>query len=242
MLRLRIGTQSLVLGLAAALALGCAAWLKARIEDAREAAREVQCLSDLKYFGLVLLNYHDSHGCLPSAASLGSDDSSPESWRVTLFREWNKVGLDRLYHSSVPWSHPTNAKLAAYDTTACFYWCPSGDGRRTKATDYVAVVGPHTAWPEGRCRSLGEITDDPSQTILLAEVEGSGIHWAEPKDLTLDQLLARGGTSHHRRHFNVVFADGSVGRIRKDVDRETLKALFTIDGGEPIDPQAWRLR
>ena len=47
----------------------------------------------------------------------------------------------------IPWNDAKNASLINDDTTGNFWWCPSGDGRATKMTDYVAVVGVETAWP-----------------------------------------------------------------------------------------------
>jgi hypothetical protein len=162
-----------------------------------------------------------------------------QSWRLTF---WPELGVNHLYDSTVPWDPPKNAGLRSYDTHTAFFWYPSGDGRRTRMTDYVAVVGPRTAWPSGGGRKLSDITDDPASTILVLEVAGSGIHWMEPRDVTLDGLLASARRSNHGDHFNALFADFSVRRIRRDVDRGTLKALLTIDGGERIDPRSWQAR
>ena len=161
------------------------------------------------------------------------------SWRVAYLPDWKEHDLHGKYDLGFPWDHPVNARLKSYDTGAFFFWCPSGDGRKTKMTDYVAVVGPHTAWPTGGCRRLQEITDGPSSTVLVVEVAESGIHWMEPRDVALEEILSRGGSSNHLRHFNALFADGTVHKVRKDISREALRALFTIDGGEPIDPRSW---
>ena len=110
----------------------------------------------------------------------------------------------------------------------------------TKMTDYVAVVGNQTAWPGSRGLKRSEITDDPSRTILVLEIADSRIHWMEPRDPTLDEILASGSSSRHLGFVNALFADGHVGRIRKDISRETLKALLTVSGGETIDPESWR--
>ncbi|MEJ7640466.1 MAG: hypothetical protein WKF75_21480 [Singulisphaera sp.] len=90
-------------------------------------------------------------------------------------RQRDSHRYDYLVARTIPerraWSH---------DTPAHFYWCPSGDARTTQETDYVAVVGPHTAWPGHTGRRLAEITDEAS-TVLLVEVADSGIHWMEPR-------------------------------------------------------------
>ena len=115
-----------------------------------------------------------------------------------------------------------------YDTPGHFFWRPSGDSRRTKFTSYVAVVGPETAWPGITGRKLSEITDDPASTILVLEVAHSGIHWMEPKDLTLDEILNSGLSSDHPLHVNALFADFHVRRVRKDISRRNAEGV--VDG------------
>ena len=107
-------------------------------------------------------------------------------------------------------------------------------------TNYVAVVGVETAWPADRGLKRSEITDDPASTILVLEVANSRIHWMEPKDPTLDEILSSGLSSHHSGFVNALFADGVVKRIRTDVSRETLKALLTVSGSEKIDDASWK--
>ncbi|MEJ7640341.1 MAG: hypothetical protein WKF75_20835 [Singulisphaera sp.] len=132
--------------------------------------------------------------------------------------------------------------MRSYDTPAFFYWCPSGDGRKTKQTDYLAVIGPETAWPGRTGRSLKEITDDPAGTILILEVAHSGIHWMEPRDPTLDDVLSSGLGSNHAGHVNALFANGQVRKVRTGIARSTLRALLTVNGGETVDPGEWIFR
>jgi hypothetical protein len=226
-------TVKMLMGLVALLAPFL--WVARESMKAREAARASQCVGHLKQFGLALFNYESAYGCYPPAIERAPDGRPTQSWRAAILWVFQDLLSGGVYDFSVPWDHPSNAPLASYDTTSSFFWCPSGEGRRTKDTDYVAVVGPHTAWPEGRGLKLSEITDDPASTVLLIEVADSGIHWMKPEDITLDDLLTRGPSGNHPAHFTVLFADGSVRRLRKDIDRATLKALLTIDGGEAID-------
>jgi hypothetical protein len=158
-----------------------------------------------------------------------------------MLRLWDGNEISHRYDYLVAWDNPGNAALLSYDTHAHFYWCPSGDARTTKVTDYIAVVGPRTAWPGNTGRRLAEITDERASTILVVEVADSGIHWMEPRDPTLEELLASGPSSHHPGYFFALFADFRVRAVRKDVDRATLEALLTIDGGETIEPRSWKL-
>jgi prepilin-type processing-associated H-X9-DG protein len=196
----------------------------------------------MKQSGLALFNYEAAFGCFPPAYTTDAAGAPTQSWRVTLLHAWGDHPVFALYDFNVPWNHANNAALLNYDTTGFFWWCPSGDGRATKVTDYVAVVGSQTAWPGSRGLKLSEITDDHASTILVLEVASSRIHWMEPKDPTLDEILSSGLSSHHAGYVNALFADGQVRRIRTDVGRETLKALLTVNGGETIDPVSWTWR
>lgn len=209
--------------------------------SAREGARESGCLGQFFQYGFCLYKYQESTGSLPPAFSLDQAGRRMHSWRAEMLRLWADHEISHSYDYLVAWDHPGNAALRSYDTPAHFYWCPSGDARTTKETDYVAVVGPHTAWPGDTGRRLAEITDERANTILLVEVAASGIHWMEPRDPTLEAYLASGPSSHHSAFFFALFADFRVKKVRTDVDRATLEALLTIDGGETIDPRSWQL-
>jgi hypothetical protein len=230
-----------MMGLVAILALPLAAisWVSDAGRRNLDAARNAQCVNNLKRHRLALGCYEATYGCLPAASTAGRDGEPVYSWRVASLGIWTMDEPGDRYEFSVTWDDPRNAPLGTRGTSRYHFSCPSGDGHRANLTDYVAVVGPHTAWPEGRGLKFSEITDDPASTILLIEVAGSGIHWMKPTDITLDDLLARGPSSSHPAHFTVLLASGSVRRLRKDIDRATLKALLTIDGGEAIDPDSW---
>ncbi|HYW78194.1 MAG TPA: H-X9-DG-CTERM domain-containing protein, partial [Thermoguttaceae bacterium] len=75
-------------------------------------------------------------------------------------------------------------------------------------------------------------------------VANSGIHWMEPRDLTMADIARgiqpQGGvgvSSGHESGAHVVFADGHVQLMSKDTSPEVLRSLATIDGSEPYDPQ-----
>ena len=76
-----------------------------------------------------------------------------------------------------------------------------------------------------------------SNTILVVEVHGLKIPWTEPRDITLDELLARlrsGGRIGHVAGFNVGMADGSVRTLPMQIDAEMLRRLATINDGLPV--------
>jgi prepilin-type processing-associated H-X9-DG protein len=104
-------------------------------------------------------------------------------------------------------------------------------------TDYVAIVGPNTAWPRAKGSKLSDFKD-PSKTILVVEVTNSGISWAEPRDLSLE-VIAKGILSNHVGGFDAVFADGHVEFIPDDIDPKKLAEMFEIN---PLPDAAKQLK
>ena len=60
--------------------------------------------------------------------------------------------------------------------------------REAGITNYVAVVGPDTAWPGTQERTLKEFRERP--TIVLVETFASDIGWLEPRDLSVEEFVA----------------------------------------------------
>lgn len=89
---------------------------------------------------------------------------------------------------------------------------------------------------------MSDFTDGLENTILLVEINNSDIHWMEPRDLDFDTMsflvndTQRPSISApHPTGPVVVFADSISGyRLAPSLRPETLKALLTIAGGEPV--------
>ena len=90
-------------------------------------------------------------------------------------------------------------------------------------TDYIAVIGPGTAWREDESIKLSDLPDGGSHTVMVMEVVNSGINWAEPRDLTVEEVLEYMKTekelhfwTKHPNVINVLFADGTVRSLPTD--------------------------
>ena len=85
---------------------------------------------------------------------------------------------------------------------------------------------------------LAEITDGISNTILLAESDlESAVHWMSPSDMDLEVFLTRKAQSKSA-HFggrHAVMADVAVKFLTADTDKEFLRAMATVDGGEILN-------
>jgi len=158
-----------------------------------EASRRSQCKNNLKYIGLALHNYHESFGRFPPAFIADSNGRPMHSWRVLLLPYFDKAqaALYAKYRFDEPWDGPNNSKLA--DEIVAVYNCPSDAHAHGKSdstmTNYVAIVGSGTAWPGSRPTSIRDMKDGTSNTLLIAEVANSGIHWMEPRDLHVVQMM-----------------------------------------------------
>ena len=171
--------------------------------------RRTECANHLRQIALALHDYHQVYGCLPPAHVDGPGGKPMHSWRVLLLPFLHYDKLYRQYDFAEPWNGPKNSLLAKRIPHE--YRCPAAREGNSPATNYVAVVGPATAWPGGKCARFQDIKDGTSDTILLVEVADSTINWMEPRDMSFDRAVIgvnldrrRGIGSHHRGGANVV--------------------------------------
>ncbi len=164
------------------------------------------------------------------------------------------IGYGSLYDSlkkDESWNSPYNVKLLGQHSIP-EYKCPC-ESLDTKdyTTNYMAVIGPGTGWREDGPVRLPDLPDGGKRTVMVVEVVNSGVHWAEPRDLSVDEALeglktGRGLriSSAHPGGICVLFADGAyhilpskmpISLWRKILAGE-IKDLDNIE--EKIDPSA----
>ncbi len=216
------------------------AFLVPAVRQAKEAARRSSCNCNLKQLGLALQNYADVYQCFPPAYTTDARGNRMHSWRVLLLPFLEQKALYEQYHFDEPWNGPHNRLLA--DRIPPAYCCPSDNLRGPHEVSYLAITGPGTAWPGSRCAGFGDFKDGTSNTISIAESAGSGIHWMEPRDLPFETLAkgvnakqGLGVCSQHDGAAQVSFCDGGVTLLSDTLSAETLQALATKAGGEPVD-------
>jgi len=214
---------------------GLLAWLGNGIRDAREAARRGNCMCNLKMLGLALQNYHYDHGHFPPAYICDENGKPMHSWRVLILPYMELQAIYDQYDFSEPWNGPNNSLLATMPPPPEFQ-CPSGNLHGTPLTNYVAVVGPQTMWPEDRCIRLTGESGAGLDTIHLVEITNSDIHWMEPRDLTFEQAAAGiqpksglGISSEHPGAVVYLDANYKVRTLGRDTDVAALRELLTVD-------------
>jgi len=209
----------------------------------RGLGRRALCMNNLKNITLALLNYEASHGCFPPAYLADENGKPMHSWRVLILPYIARQDLYEAYRFDEPWDGPNNRKL--HNVVIDLFKCPSDTTPRNQPnTSYLAVVGPHVAWAGERGRKWEEFSDGSQDTILLVETANSGIHWMEPRDITLEEALGKsinnltqvpssehytiGGYFHHSLPLagHIVMADGSVKCFCNRPDADELAAML----------------
>ena len=171
------------------------------VQSAREAARRIQCVNNLKQLGLAMHNYESSNGVLPPQMVLTFNSSGAVAWksswgassRITPFLELGTVYNALNYTNKT--SDPTNA--TAVSTQLKVFLCPSEPNQQSSTITNSAGVTTtygvsNYGWCEGTWYTFGgfagggptpgaigsnmsrrfaSITDGLSNTLLGAEVK-----------------------------------------------------------------------
>jgi hypothetical protein len=246
-----LGMVFLVLGIVSlVLVLGCggvvAAIIMPAIASARTAARSMQSLNHEKQILLALHNYHDTYQTFPPAYIADKDGKPMTSWRVLILPFVEQQGLHAQYDFSKPWDSPEN--MAVAQNMPQVYRSPleTTNPQNRLHTSYLFFGGKGSVFEKSPV-SMNSIADGTSNTIILAEVNNSGVLWTQPTDLDAAQLdFVIRSTKDGRpgqlntdspRGLNVGFMDGSVRVLPKSTNPADIKsAVDPADGGAVMLP------
>ena len=145
-----------------------------------DARRAEECSTNLKRIGVALQQYYDRCGSFPPAFVLNEQGERWHSWRVLLLPDLGYPDLYDQYCFDEPWNGPRNRQLL--ERMPDVYGCPADRDRPAENTNYFAIVGPQTAWPEQYALRLEHVTDGTANTACLLEGVDAGIAWLEPRD------------------------------------------------------------
>jgi hypothetical protein len=231
------------------------------IRSTRHAAEKTHCVNNLRQLGLALHNYAGTGFGFPKAV-FGNPSLPPEqrlSWILEIdpFIE-SHMDPERTKYRNEPWDSEANQRIARQGLRSIH--CPGCKDMKTAEgytlTTYVGVtgLGPGAAMyskEDARAGFFGfdrrimtqDVKDGLESTIAVIETnfeKGPFIAGGRPTSRPLllgDQNLIGpfgqfGG--FHRDGLNVCLGDASVRFLRDSIDRETLAAMFTIAGGDPI--------
>jgi prepilin-type processing-associated H-X9-DG protein len=211
------------------------------VQAAREAARRTQCSNNLKQIALAFHNYHDTYQTFPPAYIPDENGQPKHSWRVLILPFLEQSPIYEQYNFDEPWNSPNNMAVTSQHIPV--YSCPSSSAASglSLETNYMVITGPGTIFDAGKACKMSEILDGTSNTLMVVEVSGTGVNWAQPQDLdasTVTYPLGSGAGnspgSNHPGGLNAALCDGSVRFISDNISPQTFNALMTKAGAEMI--------
>lgn len=201
------------------------------VQSLRASARAALCQNNLRQLALGLANHHEHRGSFPAACVSDANGRPLHSWRVLITTYLDSINFYGQYMSrpNEPWDSPYHAALTKRFDFMTFH-CPAHGVKDANATHYVAVIGPETMWPGVTPSNRSwAVSDD---TLLLTEFPDLGIHWAEPRDITVDEFVAivrdlklNPEKRPHRDGLNYVTVGGEVKTLSYDTTEEELREL-----------------
>jgi len=206
------------------------------LKNAGTAAQRQQAQNQMKQIMLAMHNYLDSFKRFPPAGKTAPNGKQPLlSWRVRILPYIEEQQLYQQFKLNEPWDSEHNKKLI--EKMPAIYAHPASKVSAQHKTVYLTPRGEGTIFPGKEGVKLRDITDGTSKTIALVEVDDKhAVIWTKPDDWELDPKQPKVGLGgQFEGGFNAGVADGSVRFMPGAIDADTLNALFTRAGKEPVD-------
>ena len=205
--------------------------LRKAIEEEQRARASAQMHRVLR----AILAYEEKNGTFPAFASRDKAGKPLLSWRVNLLPYLGEQELYKQFKLDEPWDSPHNKKLIP--KMPAVYRPAISKERVPTHTTFLAPLGAATMFPPAGGLRVADIRNGTSTTIMLVDVRTSkAVIWTEPADLKYDAKDSfRDLAQRHGGEIMVGMVDGTVHFLPKTIDKATMAALFTRNGGEKVD-------
>jgi hypothetical protein len=209
------------------------------VELTRLAARRTTAANNLRQFGIAMHNYLNDTGRFPAVAVFDKQNKPLLSWRVHLlpYLGDDEAKLYKEFKLDEPWDSDHNKKLIA-KMPRVFASPYNPKLAEQGKTTYLAPVHKDAFFTgDKKGIGVGDVPDGFSNTLMLVDVDDDhAVIWTKPDELKLDPKDPHKGLSaRHGGKYLVLFADGSTRLLPKLVEKETLWAIFTRNGGEVVN-------
>jgi prepilin-type N-terminal cleavage/methylation domain-containing protein/prepilin-type processing-associated H-X9-DG protein len=204
------------------------AFLLPAVQAAREAARRVACVANLKQLGLACLNYDVSQGSFPPGAVGPLTPAFPQYAKLKhhglgtfLLPYLEQQPLYDRYDWNASWFDPPNQ--TAVNTQLNVWQCPSADANRVEDGSLPAVVPP---------------PPDPfNGTAACGDYAGSGV--VDAGLVTARVIETPRGSRDDRGNYEGVFPINHTRRLQQILDGQSNTILIGECAGRP---QLWHRR
>jgi hypothetical protein len=207
-----------------------------QIRSARGAAEVAVNRNNLSQIGLAFHNYHDAQRTFPAQGNF-EGDTPLLSWRVHILPFLDgQAALHEQFKLDEPWDSEHNQALL--EQMPEIYASSSGDEADEPGhTRILGVSGPGTLLEGTAGKGFAAITDGMSNTVVVVEAAADhSVPWTKPEDLDIaDEEALQNLLSAGENGFLALFADGRVATLNPGIGMETLRNLFTIADGNPVE-------
>ena len=215
-----------------------AAFLTIGFREADRVHSRNQLLSGFRSSYMAICNFESARRCLPATSLRDENGVELSSWRFQILPYWGVGHLGRQYWNS-PWNAPINRSNLNWMPI------PFGVGATSNrfTTNIFAIGGVDTAFENRDYPGLSKRKFDelPSSLVILMETSQSTIHWMQPGDYDVDELLAANGRLSDKvkgvlfDRVHVTFSDGEVWALSPDMPMTALHPFLTITGAKNAD-------
>ena len=202
------------------------------IRLAREQAKAMQSMNNMKQIALALHNFYSAFDTFPPQSLTSKDGKKLLSWRVLILPFIEQQALYEQFHLDEPWDSPHNRTLI--DKMPQIFLTPGPDVGKTT---YQALLTPNSTFGRpGKPVKFPDITDGTSGTIWMVEVDvADALEWTRPDDYQIKDEESLMKIYKQRDAVPFGFVDGSIRTIPKSLTFDTLKKLLSINGGEVVE-------
>lgn len=203
------------------------------VRHSSEAQRRSVCSANLHQIGRALQAYEQTYHELPPAYTVDDQGRPLHSWRTLILPYLDCTSVYESIDLDKPWDEPDNQEaFKAAHGVDYIYQCPSS-GVALGDSVYLAVVTAESCLRAARSPSLADVKDDPSQTILVIEVDREhAVPWMAPVDADEELWMNIGPKSGHPLGGNVLFAELNVHFIFQNLPPDQRRAMVSIAGGD----------